>query len=75
MRHGWGKLVWADGNTYEGGWRNDNISPGTKGLVKPAEAPRASVPSSPRFAGLPGLEGLQVGDDAPQSPPPPPRSY
>ena len=24
--------VWADGNTYEGGWKNDNISPGTKGL-------------------------------------------
>ena len=32
MRHGWGRLVWADGNTYEGGWKNDNISPGTKGL-------------------------------------------
>ena len=32
----WGKirLVWADGNTYEGGWKNDNISPGTKGLVQ-----------------------------------------
>ena len=32
MRHGYGRLVWSDGNTYEGGWKNDNISPGTKGL-------------------------------------------
>ena len=28
------RLAWADGNTYEGGWKNDNISPGTKGLVQ-----------------------------------------
>jgi hypothetical protein len=45
MRHGWGRLVWADGNTFEGGWKNDNIAPGTKGIIPPPSVTQRAAPA------------------------------